>query len=291
MGFSTERTDALWWLMISADSNAVRALLTLLDRPPGARTCRAWCAARSAGSSAGTGTRRLANAWGVLAMEKFSAAFESDPGHRAHDSSTTAPATRDRSPGRRERRIAASSFRGRTGRRTLRLAHAGAGRPWVIVRKPRRAAARCAAVRPDSRSRARVTPVEQATRRALDARRRRARAPRDRRAVRHELGGGRRSGARPARPARQRARRTVAAAHGEASGAKAGCGRRSRSGASTPSAPTTASCRRALRRRVHGPAQQPGHVPAAGDARRGDVRAGDARRAAEPARSTVRSAP
>ena len=33
MGFSTERSDALWWLMISSDSNAVRALLTLMDRP------------------------------------------------------------------------------------------------------------------------------------------------------------------------------------------------------------------------------------------------------------------
>ncbi len=32
MTFSTERTDALWWLMISPDSNAVRALLELQDR-------------------------------------------------------------------------------------------------------------------------------------------------------------------------------------------------------------------------------------------------------------------
>ena len=32
MGFSTERSDALWWLMISSDSNAVRAVLTLMDR-------------------------------------------------------------------------------------------------------------------------------------------------------------------------------------------------------------------------------------------------------------------
>ena len=28
MGFSTSRADALWWLMISEDSNAVRMLLT-----------------------------------------------------------------------------------------------------------------------------------------------------------------------------------------------------------------------------------------------------------------------
>ena len=36
MGFSTEKTDALWWLMISADSNANKLLIALLDtdRPP-----------------------------------------------------------------------------------------------------------------------------------------------------------------------------------------------------------------------------------------------------------------
>ena len=33
MGFSTEKTDALWWLMISADSNANKLLLALNDVP------------------------------------------------------------------------------------------------------------------------------------------------------------------------------------------------------------------------------------------------------------------
>ena len=48
MGFSTERNDALWWLMISGDVNAARALLVLLDgaglarrrAAPGARRAR-----------------------------------------------------------------------------------------------------------------------------------------------------------------------------------------------------------------------------------------------------------
>ena len=33
MGFSTEKSDALWWLMISADSNANELLLALSDAP------------------------------------------------------------------------------------------------------------------------------------------------------------------------------------------------------------------------------------------------------------------
>src|SRR5262249_60271068 len=31
MGFSTERADTLWWLMVSADVNAVRLLLHLVE--------------------------------------------------------------------------------------------------------------------------------------------------------------------------------------------------------------------------------------------------------------------
>jgi hypothetical protein len=33
MGFSSARSDALWWLMVSTDLNAVRALLGVLDQP------------------------------------------------------------------------------------------------------------------------------------------------------------------------------------------------------------------------------------------------------------------
>jgi EAL domain-containing protein (putative c-di-GMP-specific phosphodiesterase class I) len=33
MGFSTEKSDALWWLMISADSNANKLLVALNDAP------------------------------------------------------------------------------------------------------------------------------------------------------------------------------------------------------------------------------------------------------------------
>jgi alpha-2-macroglobulin len=60
LGFSTERSDRLWWLMVSTDVNAVRGLLALLDDPlwrkkisQGSRGGR-WDA-----SSTGIGTPRL----------------------------------------------------------------------------------------------------------------------------------------------------------------------------------------------------------------------------------------
>jgi hypothetical protein len=76
MGFSTERSDALWWLMISTDTNAVRALLTVLDegewREDAPRMLRGALGRQRAGHWSTT----TANAWGVLAVEKFSAAYE-----------------------------------------------------------------------------------------------------------------------------------------------------------------------------------------------------------------------
>ncbi|WP_267877557.1 alpha-2-macroglobulin family protein [Massilia sp. IC2-477] len=79
MGFSTERSDDWWWLMASPDANANRLLLAMLDNP-------AWQAdmGRIARGSLGRQQRghwetTLANAWGALAMRKFSDKFEAVP--------------------------------------------------------------------------------------------------------------------------------------------------------------------------------------------------------------------
>ena len=78
MGFSTERTDYLWWLMISGDVNANRALLSVMDlekwREDMARLARGSLGRQQRGRWNTT----VANAWGVLAMDKFAAAFEKE---------------------------------------------------------------------------------------------------------------------------------------------------------------------------------------------------------------------
>lgn len=79
MGFSTERSDDWWWLMASPDVNANRLLLAMLDNP-------AWQAdmGRMARGTLGRQQRgrwdtTLANAWGMLAMRKFSEKHEALP--------------------------------------------------------------------------------------------------------------------------------------------------------------------------------------------------------------------
>ena len=76
MGFSNEKTDALWWLMVSADGNAVRSLLTLMDDPAWQEDIPRMVRGAMGRHYRGHWNTTTANAWGVLAMEKFSAKFE-----------------------------------------------------------------------------------------------------------------------------------------------------------------------------------------------------------------------
>ena len=79
MGFSTERSDCLWWLMVSVDVNAVRALITLMNEPSWKEDMPRLAQGALARQKRGHWDLTLANAWGVLAMEKFSRTFESVP--------------------------------------------------------------------------------------------------------------------------------------------------------------------------------------------------------------------
>jgi alpha-2-macroglobulin len=76
MGFSTEKTDALWWLMISADANANKLLIALLDSPAWREDVPRLVSGSLLRMQRGHWNTTVANAWGVLAMNKFSDGFE-----------------------------------------------------------------------------------------------------------------------------------------------------------------------------------------------------------------------
>jgi hypothetical protein len=79
MGFSTEQADTLWWLMAGPSTNAVRLLLFLLQtdqwRDDLPQLMRGALLRQRRGAWEGT----ITNAWGVLAVEKFSQIFEATP--------------------------------------------------------------------------------------------------------------------------------------------------------------------------------------------------------------------
>ncbi len=79
MGFSTESSDCLWWLMVSVDTNAVRMILTELDSPAWKEDIPRLVRGALGRQRRGHWDTTVANAWGVLSMEKFSKAFENAP--------------------------------------------------------------------------------------------------------------------------------------------------------------------------------------------------------------------
>jgi alpha-2-macroglobulin len=76
MGFSTENADGLWWLMTSADENAVRLILLLLEAGQWPQDLPRLLRGALARQRCGAWDLTVANAWGTLAVEKFAHAFE-----------------------------------------------------------------------------------------------------------------------------------------------------------------------------------------------------------------------
>ncbi len=131
MGFSTERSDHLWWLMVSPDTNAVRLILHLLQAAQWRDDMPRLMRGALGRQRRGAWDLTVTNAWGALAVEKFSQAFEKTP-----VAGTTSAAL----PGNTQRLEWAKSPKGETlsfpwpaGQAELAVSHEGAGNPWVTV--------------------------------------------------------------------------------------------------------------------------------------------------------------
>jgi uncharacterized protein YfaS (alpha-2-macroglobulin family) len=131
MGFSTEQTDALWWLMISNDVNAVRAILSLLHSEKWKEDIPRMVQGALGRQIRGAWDLTIANAWGVLAMEKFSNIFESVP---------VTGMTRATLSRQTETVDWNASSKGKifklpwpAKREDLSFSHQGTGKPWLTI--------------------------------------------------------------------------------------------------------------------------------------------------------------
>jgi uncharacterized protein YfaS (alpha-2-macroglobulin family) len=131
MGFSTERNDDWWWLMVSGDANANRLLLAMLDNPSWQPDIARLARGALGRQRHGHWDTTVANAWGVLALDKFSQTFEREP---VAGSSTAAIAGASKSVELDARTVSGSVLLPwPRGTAELSLKHAGSGKPWVTV--------------------------------------------------------------------------------------------------------------------------------------------------------------
>jgi alpha-2-macroglobulin len=77
--FSNEQDDFWWWLMDSADGNAARLILAVLDDPAWREDLPRMVVGLLGRQRGGTWLTTTANLWGSLALDQFSARFESQP--------------------------------------------------------------------------------------------------------------------------------------------------------------------------------------------------------------------
>ncbi|WP_158218982.1 Ig-like domain-containing alpha-2-macroglobulin family protein [Roseateles aquatilis] len=131
--FVNEDADGWWWLMASGDSNAARAILALADDAGWKDDLPRLVVGTLARQERGAWFNTTANLWGVLALEKFSARFESQAVKgRTEAKLASASAVLDWSAkpdgGSLQLAWPAAATNG-----NLAVTHAGEGKPWVTV--------------------------------------------------------------------------------------------------------------------------------------------------------------
>ncbi|CUI08383.1 alpha-2-macroglobulin family protein [Massilia antarctica] len=130
LSFSTEKNDNWWWIMASPDINANRLLLAVIDDPAWqgdmARLARGTLGRQQKGRWGST----LANAWGVLALDKFSRKFEPDA---VSGSSSARLGNTVKEANWNARGVSVVEHPWGAGQQELVLSHNGSGKPWAIV--------------------------------------------------------------------------------------------------------------------------------------------------------------
>jgi hypothetical protein len=129
--FSREDDDFWWWLMDSADANAARLILAVIDDPAWRAELPRLVLGSLGRQRQGAWLTTTANLWGALALDKFSARFEAvPPSGRTLAGTGGAPQAIDWSRQAEGGRMLLP-WPERAG--TLDIVQEGSGKPWLTV--------------------------------------------------------------------------------------------------------------------------------------------------------------
>jgi len=138
--FSTERDDYWWWLMANADANSAKLMLAVMDDPAWKDDLPKIATGFIARQKNGAWQTTTANLWGGLALERFSARFESAPvagSTRASLGGVGAAVDWSKvekaANGERRNNDMFLPWPATTGSGTLEASQQGSGKPWLTV--------------------------------------------------------------------------------------------------------------------------------------------------------------
>lgn len=130
-GFSTEKNDYQWWLMTSPDTNAVKTVLTLLEFNLWNDDIPKITKGTLSRQVRGFWNTTVSNAWGVLAMEKFSSKYEKEKITGITSAQTAGEYISLNWSENPNGGIL--DFNWRTDKDILKILHEGAGKPWATI--------------------------------------------------------------------------------------------------------------------------------------------------------------
>jgi hypothetical protein len=128
--FTTQSSDDLAWLLATPDTNAARAILEGLADRTAAREMARLVRGALGSQVRGGWDSTMADAWGVVALDRFSKAFESTPVSGAVEATLAGVSRRLAWGGASE---PATRFDWPNGKGELFLRQDGPGRPWAMV--------------------------------------------------------------------------------------------------------------------------------------------------------------
>jgi len=145
--FSTEESDFWWWLMDSGDANAARLILAVVDDPSWRDELPRMVIGSLSRQKGGAWLTTTANLWGSLALDKFSAKFESatiagrtvaslaaaSSAPLPASAAATAPGSQPVADWAKQANGGATRLAWPTGSSTLNVVQEGSGKPWLTV--------------------------------------------------------------------------------------------------------------------------------------------------------------
>ncbi|WP_284618282.1 alpha-2-macroglobulin family protein [Aquabacterium humicola] len=132
--FSTEAGDFWWWLMDSGDANAAKLILALVDDPAWKDELPRLVLGALGRQQRGAWLTTTANLWGVLALERFAARFESAAvGGRSVATLGSASVSHDWSAQKNGGRMSLPWPAAAASGATLQVTQQGGGKPWLTV--------------------------------------------------------------------------------------------------------------------------------------------------------------